>query len=146
MRGLVLLAALALCSVQLSGCVAVATVANSFRDLGMTPADRRALFEERSVAFHNFVIWGATTPAARMVHSDARGRLSEKLKKMKKEEKIFEIKNEFVEFDDNAWRADAEVTVRYYRIPMYVVQERQEREIWEYSVTSGWELKAIEPV
>ncbi len=127
----------------LNACV-LAPFIQSFKEIGVTEADRIVLFEKTMKDFE--VAWqaGRLSRVLRYADESNRDSLSQLLRKSKKNEKVVDITVDDVAFNEDAREADAEVIVKYYEVPYYVVNERIEMEKWIFTVNTGWRLKSKE--
>ena len=87
-----------------------------------------------------------TSQALEFVVPEERDRLREGIREHRmKKERIVESKVEDVIFDDDARTADVEMTIRYYRTPVYIVKDRLEVQKWSFvGVGTGWLLSERE--
>lgn len=128
-----------------SGCLLIPAI-QGFSDLGVTEGDRSRLLSEQLQEFHEALYWGSAQQALRYVVPESREKLSRDLQRVGKEERIVDSKVDFVTFSPNAFEADVNITVRYYRVPYYVITERLEKQGWLFKVPGGWMLESRELV
>lgn len=139
---LVLLLAVVL---ALNGCF-LAPAIDSFNKLGVTPVDRRNLLAAKIQSFNDALFFGAPGEAEEFAAPDKRAELERAIRRQRKEEKLVDMRVDSVGFESDAYRAIVDVTVRFYKVPFYVVNERTERQVWDFTVSSGWQLSQREEV
>jgi hypothetical protein len=132
--------------VLMSSCILVPFV-DSFKQAGLTPSDRRALLGKNVKSFHDAMHWGNINEAIHYADTESTDKITDYLQENAgDEEKIVESKVKSTKFDDGAYTATIEVKTKAYKIPVYVVQERVEREVWKWSMVGEWRLTDIERV
>ena len=129
----------------LAGCFLAPTL-DSLSKTGLTPRDRRALLPERIKLFQDSLYWGSADDALAVVLPESREALRSELRGLQKKERLVDSKVDGIDFSDQAFEATVEITMRSYRIPVYVVESRTERQSWTFSIASGWMLKSREVV
>ena len=136
---------LLLCLIVLlqSGCFLAPTI-DSFKKVGFSEEDRKALLPNAVKTFSDARHWGEPGEAMRMAAEKNREQIKNLIRKEKKEQKIVEGKVDFVDFSENGTKAEVDVMVRYYKVPYFVVTDRMEKQIWEFSLTDGWQIVSIE--
>ncbi len=122
----------------LNSCVALAPVMETYRQMGVSEADRMQLLEQRVREFHDSIYWGRPHTALQLSDESARPDLRRRVRDRRRKEKLVDSKVDFVEFDDDAYEAKVDVLIRFYRVPNYVVKERVETQDWRFSTVSGW--------
>ncbi len=122
-----------------SGCAIVTPFVATYKEMGVSAADRERLLREKVEAFNRAVYWGRPEEAVALAKDESKQELKRLLRSRRRKEKIVETKLDFVDMLDDAYKADVEVLVRYYKVPYYVVTDRIEKQSWEFSFTSGWE-------
>lgn len=132
-----------ICMLLLSGCVFAVPVIQSFHDAGFTPADRRTLLEKTVEEFNTALYWGESQQVLSMSSEQGRSYVINYFRTRKGKEKIVEHKVNLTEFSDSAFDATVDVTVKYYAIPYFVVNERHESQKWEFSLDSGWKFAGL---
>lgn len=137
-RAFAMLLLVSACFVQ-QGCF-LAPAIDSFNKLGVTESDRKALLGERIHRFRDALYWGEPGEAIAFVLPQSRQMLEPAFRRIRKEEKIVDSRLESVEFLENGYKADVEMIVKYYRVPYYVVNERTEKQVWEFNMSDGWLL------
>jgi len=126
----------------LSGCILVPAI-DSMSELGVRRSDRERLLAQDVKKFNEALYWGSPLEALKFAADDARVDIQNHIAARRSDERIVENKIHAVKFlDDGAYEADVEVLVKYYRVPFYTVQERNEKQSWEFSLAGGWKLKA----
>jgi hypothetical protein len=131
-----------ICS-ALSGCIAVPFIAG-YKEMGFSKDDRMRLFEEELKEYSHALSDGRPSKLASFVPETKQNSFRRDVRAMLRERKIVDSKIDLVEFDKDAQTADADIIVRYYRIPQYVVKEEYESQKWEFSVSDGWKLVSRE--
>jgi len=129
----------------LSGCFIVPFI-QSFKEIGVTAGDRMQILEGDLKKFHYAVTAGRLGKVLRYVQEDSKGSFKEEFRNRRRDEKIVDIKVDFVDFEEGAYAADVEVLVKYYEVPYYIVNERFEQERWTFAVSSGWKIISKEVV
>jgi hypothetical protein len=131
---------LALClAMTFSGCLIAAPFIDAFKKMGATESDRQELLQARLKHFADALYWGKGE-AQLFVDESAPDELKRSLSTIRENQRVVESKIRSVVYRDGATEADADVVVRYYKVPYYVVQNRYERQTWKFSHTSGWLL------
>ena len=124
----------------LQGCI-LAPIIGSVSDLGVRRSDRERLLAQDVRRFNDALFRGNSVDAVKFASVDVRSKLLESLSARKKDERIVENQIAGINFtDDDGYQADVQVTVKYYRVPFYTVQERSEKQSWKFSLGGGWEL------
>ena len=129
----------------LNGCF-LAPAIDSFNKLGVTASDRQNLLASRIQSFNDALFFGAPGEAEEFVIPDKRLELQRIIRRQRKEEKLVDMRVDAVGFESDAYKAIVDVVVRFYKVPFYVVNERVERQVWEFSVSSSWQLSQREEV
>ena len=133
------------CVLSLNGCF-LAPAIDSFKKLGVTSSDREALFPEHMKRFNEALYWGYPQEALKYVVAESRAQVSEQLKDTGESERTVETKIRSVDFAKDSYEAKVEVDVRYFKVPVYVVNTRHEKQDWVFSTSDGWKLKNREVV
>ena len=136
---------LSLIVLAISSCVLVPVI-DSVKKAGLTEGDRQALLGKRVKAFHESLYWGSTDDALLFVEDESKEDVAQKLDGIGDSEKVIETKVKTVNFEDNSFTAKVSLTVRSYKVPYYVVNDRHEKQTWIFSLTDGWKLKSLEVV
>jgi hypothetical protein len=131
---------LCMASMSLSGCILVPFI-QAFKETGATEGDRMALLSEEVKKFNAAVVWGNPTEAMTFVAGDSQLKLSSQFKDKSEDERIVETKVDSVEWGDAARTATVSVKVRYFRVPVYVVNVRKEEQQWQFTMGEGWKIK-----
>lgn len=137
-RGLVAALSCALV-VSASGCILVPFV-QAFKEVGATEGDRMALLPEQIKKFNAAVVFGNRMEAMNYVSTDSQGKVGAELKDNTEEERIVDSKVNNVVWADNARQATVEMKVKYFKVPVYVVNTRVEEQRWAFNVGEGWKL------
>ena len=127
----------------LSGCF-LAPAIDSFNQLGVTESDRVKLLPQQIKRFQDALYWSSPQEALTYAAAENRTEISQQLRNKKAEERIVESKIENVDFKDNAYSANVEVSVRYFVVPYYIVSRRLEDQGWRFSLTDGWKLVSLD--
>lgn len=134
---------LALCavvlSVHLSGCVFVPFL-QAFKEAGATEEDRMALLDQEVRRFNSAVVWGNRTDAMSFVATESRAKVQKTLKTKDEDERIVDSKVDNVEWGEGAREATVSLKVKFYRVPVYVVNTRSEQQRWTFSHADGWKI------
>jgi hypothetical protein len=89
--------------------------------------------------------WGRSQDALTFALPESRAELTRAMKEASKyQERIVETKVDNIEFDDDGTHATVEVTVRAFRVPVYVVNDSAKQQRWVFSLTNGWQLAGID--
>lgn len=123
----------------LSGCI-LAHLREATKELGVTPNDRKSLINKEVKDLHYALQEGHLMRALRNVDEDYRYEMKDNFKATVDGEKIVDFKIEYIDFSGDAYNAEVELKVRYYKIPTYIVETRLERELWVYNTPSGWKV------
>jgi len=127
----------------LGGCILV-PFADAFSRTGATEGDRTRLLNERVGEFHQALYWGDSQRALALVEPEARERVQAVLRQGGRDERTVESRIDRVDFSEESRRAIVDVLVKSYRVPVYVVQERIDRQEWAFTLVSGWQVTAYE--
>ncbi|MCB0321032.1 MAG: hypothetical protein KDD60_08910 [Bdellovibrionales bacterium] len=135
------------CSVGLSfsGCAIFVPVIDSYKSIGVQRSDRERLLNKELVAFNQARFWGPKGNTLQYVDEKAQEVMIDYLREQK-EEKIVESQVDFVTFQEDAYEAKVSARVKFYRVPYYVVEEREESQSWVFSLSDGWKIRSIETV
>lgn len=134
---------LILLPVVFSGCF-LAPAIDSFKRLGVTRDDRMRLLAPQVKKFEESMSWDDSSSALAMVDEKQRVALSGEFRRQLKSERVVDHKIVNLEFSDDAYTATAEVVVRAFKVPYYVVRERTELQKWRFNVSDGWKLTGRE--
>jgi hypothetical protein len=141
-RSLRALFLLSLC-ITLSSCGILVPVIDSFRQAGITPKDRKALLPKEIKKFQEALYWSNLGDAMALVATDQQDEVQEILQNQLEGYRVTESKVGYIKYDDFAWEGKAQVTVRSYRVPHYVVMDRKQEQVWKFSAGAGWQLHSI---
>jgi len=89
-------------------------------------------------------MWGKQLQALSFAEPDSQATIRQFLVQHGKDERVVESEIESIEFSPDAYAAIVNSRVRYYRVPYYVVEERQENQEWSFSLSGGWKIKDVE--
>jgi len=126
-----------------SGCI-LAPAIESFKRAGVTEADRQKILGENVEHFNQARFWGKPQKALLYSVPESQPALSKTLRKSKSEEQIVDAQVEHIEFSDNAYKALIDVKVRAFKVPVYIVRDRIERQHWVFSLGDGWRIEKLE--
>lgn len=130
----------ALC-LLLSGCF-MAPFIGAFKQAGVTRSDREALLPKEVKRFNDALFWGNSGPIMSMVDESAREEIGNQVAEASDVERVVESKVLKVSYDEDAYEADVQVKVRFYRVPYYMVRDRVEHQRWKFSFNDGWQISA----
>lgn len=133
------------CTLVLNGCVLVPFI-DSYKKMGVSKTDRMALLEEQLKGYHSALADRRGGRALGYIHDEQRDQFRSVLREIQKKERIVDSEVDFVDFDEDAYEATAEVSIRSYQVPYYIVNERFEKETWKFSLASGWKLYSREVI
>jgi len=139
---LVLFAVMALAVFNLTGCGIFAPLIQSARSVGVTPSDRRNLLPEELAKFNNALYWGSFDDALSRTLPEAREEILTQIRKNRELERLVESKVDYIDYAEDAYSAKVEITTKYYRVPFYVVTDRNEQQTWKFTISGGWKLSA----
>ncbi len=128
-----------------TGCIFMPII-NGFREMGATADSRRELLQKKIRAFNLAIKDSDMSLAMACIDRDDeefRERVRNEIRKSKSKEKIVDAEIEYVEFDDDTYKADVEVRIKYYNVPFFVVNEKIEKTKWEFYSREWW-LKSRE--
>jgi hypothetical protein len=126
-----------------SGCVAIASLMDAVQSAGATPADRRALLPRATKDFNSAVYWGDGSRALTFVEPESRGEIAAIISTNRDKEQPVETSVVFNDFDEYAWEAKVTVRWKYFKIPYYIVEERQQLQEWHYTLGRGWRVVSL---
>lgn len=129
---------------SLGGCILVPLV-DGVKQVGVTKSDRMALLSERVQRFNHALYWGRSDDALAFAVPERRAELSQALRAAaKNQERIVETKVDYIDFSEDATAATVDVTVRAFRVPVYVVSDTARRQRWVFSFADGWRITALD--
>ncbi len=120
----------------------MAPAIDSFKKLGVTRSDRVALLPVNLKRFHDSLYWGKPQEALELVLNESRAKVSEEIQGVAEDERIVDSRIRKVDFSEDASDAKVQVSVKYFKVPFYIVNERREMQEWTFSVSDGWMLKS----
>jgi hypothetical protein len=126
-------------STSLSGCVILAPFIQAWKNVGATESDRMTLLNARLKKFGEALYWGKGE-AALFVGRDAAEGVNKGLRIDREDVRIVETKIKDIQYLDSAFTAQVEFSLRYYRIPFYVVTDAKEKHVWKFRLGGDWEL------
>lgn len=137
-------AAAAFLAAALSGCLLVPVI-DGVKKIGVTKSDRMALLPERLEQFNQAMYWGRSDDALAYAVPESRPELVKSMREAAKfQERIVETRVDHIEFNDDGTAATVEVTVKAFRVPVYVVNDSPKQQRWEFSLADGWQLVGID--
>ena len=127
-----------LCSFVFIGCT-------SSKELGAMLAvgeHKSELLNESLKNFHQHLYWGDIDYALKYINPDSRAEFKRFANQIRKAEKYLDIKVEDVTFVPDTESAEVTVVVQYYSSPVYTLNTRYEREMWDFHrYNGGWLLR-----
>ena len=126
-------------TILLSGCVVLAPFIQAWKNVGASEADRIVLFNQRIKRFGEALYW-SKGEAALYVDSDADASVRKNLTMTRENIRVVESRIKDVTYEDNAFTAQVEFVVRYYRIPYYIVLDETEKQVWKFHIGDNWYL------
>ena len=126
-----------------SGCILVPAI-ESVSKAGLTAGDREALLPDVIKQFNESLYWGTPGKALKLVAEDYRAGFMAEYRKKDPSEHVVESKPEMFDYSDDAFSAKVDVLIKYYKVPFYVVENRRELQVWNFSLTGGWKLASKE--
>ena len=123
----------------LSGCV-LAPAIDSVKRAGVLEGDRQNLLSQEIKHFSDVMSLGQPTKMLEFVAADRLSQIAPDLKKNFKNEKIVDCSVDDVQFSNDSYDADVKVRIKYYKVPVYVVDERLEHQRWTFSSSTGWKI------
>jgi hypothetical protein len=134
-------------AIYITSCAMAVPFIQAFKSMGITPADRKAKFEPVFKKFTQALYWGNAQEALSYASDDAKPALLEVARRIASgKERITETKMLLADFSEYGSEVTVNVMIKSYRVPVYVVVERQESQKWEYSTTDSWQLIDIKEV
>lgn len=129
-----------------SGCVVLAPLIQSYKETGISEGDRKQLLSQSVKEFNEALFWGRVDTALALADASVHDQLRKEVRKKRKSERLVESNIEYVDFKDGARKADVDVLVRFFKVPVYIVKERIERQRWIFALGSGWKLSGREVI
>lgn len=133
-----------ICLSALAGCAIVAISAESFRKSGFTEESRKQLLPPFIARFADAVSWVDSTKALAFASEKFQPELKMKLLKNKDKVKVIGHEILLTEFNEDATSAEVSVRSKFYRIPVYISEEKMEKQLWIYDGGGEWKLDGIE--
>lgn len=128
----------------LSACLFAVPIIQGFKEVGLTEADRATLLTQELKHFHHAVQDGNRMRALQYADEQFRDEFKNLLRQYSRHEKVVDTEIDFVDLADEANTAEVEIFLKYYKQPYYVVKERLIKELWKFTVSSGWKLHAFD--
>ena len=128
-----------------SGCGLIAPIMGSVHSAGFTAGDRKALLPEELKKYNTALYWGSADEALSLVLPEGREAVVAQLRKSREKERLVESKVNFVDYDADGYTAKVEVEYKFYKIPVYIVTERREKQEWKFTLSDGWKLLSTAP-
>ena len=123
----------------LSGCVIFAPFIQAWRNVGASESDRIALLGQQIKRFGEALYWGKGE-AALFVDKEATEDVRKGLNIDREDLRVVETKIKNIEYEQEAYLANVEFVVRYYRVPYYVVSTAKETHVWKFRLGDNWKL------
>ncbi len=133
------LSALLLCMSIFSGCGAIAPFIQAWKNAGATEADRKALLMPQVREFGEALYWGKGE-AVLFIDPEASAEVAQSLTIQREDMRVVETKVRRIEYEPSAYTAHVELTVKYYRIPYYIVTTATEKQVWRFEIAGTWRL------
>lgn len=128
-----------LISAQLVSSCALVPFINSYKKMGVTVNDRKALLEEHARKFNKAYASNRFTVASRYVADEYRRNFMSDLRNRKRKEKLVDSKVDFIDISEDARECTIDVVMRYYKVPYYVVHDRLYQQKWKFE-SGAWKL------
>ena len=118
-----------------------------YKDLGVSESDRMQLLPLNMKKFQDALYWGDPTEALNYVVSDSRLQMEPELNKLRKKTmRIVDSRVDSVSWGDSARDATVKIAMQYYAVPVYIVKERTDEQVWVFETTGGWKLKSTKTI
>jgi len=130
---------------SLSSCV-LAPIMDSVESTGAFQADREMLLYKELKKFHNSRFWGNAGDISSFLHPESSPGLATLLSPRKKEERITDSEVLGVVFSNDSYEAEVELEIKGYRYTTMVISARQEKQVWRFSMSSGWKLLSLHSI
>ncbi|HMO02416.1 MAG TPA: hypothetical protein PKD37_05805 [Oligoflexia bacterium] len=125
-----------------SGCFLAPTI-SAVKELGLSPADRQAALQKQLKEFNDLRYWGNKTTLSGLVLPEEKNRLLPNLIVSSETRRLLEGKVDFLDFSPDSRQAFVRAKIKYYDVPVFIVQDRYETQEWVFSLSDGWLLKDI---
>lgn len=122
----------------LNSCALVPFI-NSYKQMGVTANDRKALLQEHTRKFNKAYSSNQFTLASQYVADEYRQDFLNDLRNRKRKEKLVDSKVDFIDINEDARECTIDVVTRYYQVPFYVVKDRLYQQKWKFS-SGSWKL------
>jgi hypothetical protein len=132
--------------VLFSGCELMVPFFNMYHESGVSEADRKLLLKPQVKAFVDALRTNDIDKALMCIddeHPEVREALLQDLKRARRKEVVVSSETELVLFSDTSHKAAVEVLVKYYEIPYYIVNEREEKQDWVFTLHNKWKLVSL---
>ncbi len=127
--------------VSTSGCL-FSQLGGPLDDMVATPSVKAERLNKRLHTFHQALYWGSINEAANFVLPENKRKFVLGEKDNKRGQKLVDMEVESVIIDEDGETATVDVRIRYYRIPSYTIEVRNEVETWQFKrFNGGWFLK-----
>lgn len=123
----------------LQGCF-LASAIESIRQSGVTKDGRMSLLKQDMKKFSEALHWGDPQAAMYYVTEEGKQGVAESLEDLQGDVRVVESKVHNVQFDEDAFQANVKVSIKFYKIPFYVVNDLKQDQVWKFSHSGGWLL------
>lgn len=113
--------------------------------MGVSESDRHRLLNEKVNDFNRVRTWGESLQIVAFATNDLRPKLERSLP-VKGKEKIVETEVITTDYEQESKKASVQARIKYFRVPYYVVEERIEKQSWEFNLSEGWKLSDLEVI
>lgn len=127
-------------SILFSGCI-LAPAIKGVQDAGFRSSDRQMKLGETLKEFKEGLYWGHLPKVLAYTDTQAQESVQKAFSRVGRSERITEVSVDNTSFDEDGYKAQVAMVVRYFRVPEYLVQERVDTQNWEYSFSEGWKMK-----
>lgn len=110
--------------------------------MGFSQADREKLLPGVVKKFQDALYWGSPNQAIEFVSADRRRDMMTQLSKDVDGIRIVESKIGAINYSEESRKATAEVTIKFFKVPFYIVTERIELQEWQFTLSDGWKLNS----
>lgn len=132
-----MLISLLLASCAMSGCIFVPAI-DAYNQMGLSKVDREKLLPKEVKKFQEALYWSQSQEALQYVREDRRAEVGPDLFKSLENTRVVESKTGSIEYDADSYKATVTVLVRFYKVPFYIVTDRTEKQVWEFTLSDGW--------
>lgn len=143
LKSALLLVCLAVTTTSFSGCVILAPFIQAWKNVGATPGDRMTLMGQRLKRFGEALYWGKGE-AVLYLDKEASSEVRKSLTLQREDLRIVESKIKSIEYENDTYTANVEFTVKYFRIPFYIVTDTVEKQVWTFHIGDNWYLQKRE--